>query len=260
MAEQGSGSEPAQEPDDAQQTRQPSRKERVLAQAEERKRAAQPPDARTYALARVLGKVVFGVCTGEEVRGLENVPREGPLLIVANHLSYLEPPLIATAISRRITFLAGHELYEIDWLSRVLRTLGALPVRRGGARDLDAIRAAVELLKRGEAVGIFPEGGISERPSLIRAKPGISLLAHRTGAPILPIGISGTERLSSVRPFLTARLGRPRVRVTIGKPFLPNFGPGRPDHQAVADEVMEQIAALLPEGYRGEYRDLSRES
>jgi 1-acyl-sn-glycerol-3-phosphate acyltransferase len=107
-------------------------------------------------------------------------------------------------------------------------------------------------------VAIFPEGGISKRRVLGRAKPGISLLAHRAGAPILPIGISGTERLSSVRPFLTARWGGPRVRVAIGRPFLPDFGPGRPDHQAVADEVMGRIAALLPEGYRGEYRDGSR--
>lgn len=255
MAEQETTSEPA-EP--AASGPQSSRTERVLAQAEARKRAAEPPDARTYALARILGKVVFGVCTGEQVIGLENVPREGPLLVVANHLSYLEPPLIATAIARRITFLAGHELYEIGWLSWVLRTLGALPVRRGGARDLDAIRAAVELLKRGEAVAIFPEGGIAEQPALKRAKPGLSLLAYHARAPILPIGISGTERLSGVRPFLTARLGRPRVRITIGEPYLPQFGPGKPDHQAVADEAMERIAALLPERYRGEYRDDSR--
>jgi 1-acyl-sn-glycerol-3-phosphate acyltransferase len=243
-----------------EEAQQPSRVERVLAQAEARKRAAEPPDARTYALARVLGKVVFGACTGEQITGLERVPPTGPLLVVANHLSYLEPPLIATAISRRITFLAGHELYEIGWLSWVLRTMGALPVRRGGARDLDAIRAAVDLLKRGEAVAIFPEGGITERPSLGRAKPGISLLAHRAGAPILPIGISGTERLSSIRPFLTARWGHPRVRIAIGEPFTPEFGRGKPDHQAVADEVMERIAALLPEGYRGEYRDTDRPS
>ncbi len=244
---------PEEDPDEQRSPQSPSRTERVIAEAEQRKRTAQPPDARTYALARILGKVVFGICTAAQVTGLEYVPPHGPLLIVANHLSYLEPPLIATAIPRRITFLAGHELYEIGWLAWVLRTMGALPVRRGGARDLDAIRAAVELLKRGEAVGIFPEGQITEQPVLKRAKPGLSLLAYRANAPILPIAISGTEHLSSVTPFLTARFREPRVQVQIGQPFLPDFGPGKPDHQAVADAVMRRIAALLPAQYRGEY-------
>jgi 1-acyl-sn-glycerol-3-phosphate acyltransferase len=228
--------------------------ERTIAAAEERKRRAQPPDARTYALARFAGKVVFGACIGPRVIGLEHVPREGPLLVVANHLSFLEPPLIGTVIPRRITFLALHELFEIRWLALVLRAMSALAVKRGGARDLDAIRAALELLKHGEAVAIFPEGRRSVTPGLLRANPGISLLAHRSGAPILPIGISGTERLEAVGRFLGARFQRPRVRMVIGKPFHPDFSGGRPDHQAVADAVMRRVAELMPERYRGEYR------
>lgn len=228
---------------------------RRLAQAEERLRSAKPPDARTYAAAQLLGKVVFGTCVGERIVGLEHVPRTGPLLIVANHLSYLEPPLLATVIPRRITFLAGHELWEIGWLSWVLRTMQALPVRKGGAGDVEAIRTALTLLKAGEAVGVFPEGKINETSGLLRGKPGVSLLAQRSGAPILPIGVTGTERLQTVGPFLRARWQRPRVRVTIGEPFRPEYGPGRPDHQAVTDAVMGRLAAQLPTGYRGVYRD-----
>jgi 1-acyl-sn-glycerol-3-phosphate acyltransferase len=231
----------------------PSRLERTLAEAEERKRRAIPPDARTYALARLAGRIAFGACTGPRVTGLEHVPCGGPLLVVANHLSYLEPPLIATLIPRRITFLALHELFEIGWLAFILRALSALPVKRGGARDLDAIRAALELLKQGEAVAIFPEGQRSITPGLLKANPGISLLAHRSGAPILPIAVTGTERLETVGGFLGARLHRPRVRVVIGKPFHLNFGDGRPDHQAMADEVLRRVAELLPAGYRGHY-------
>jgi len=233
---------------------------RALAEAEERKRRAEPPDARTYALAQVISRGVFGLCTGEKVSGRDRVPREGPLLIVANHLSYLEPPLLAAIIPRRITFLAGHELYEIPWLAPILRAMGALPVRRGGMRDLEALRAAVTLLKQGEAVALFPEGRISLEPGLERAKPGLSLLAQRSGAQILPVGISGTDRLDRVGSFLTARWRQPRVRVQIGRPFTPDFGTGRPDHQAVADDVMARIAALLPARYRGEYRVGGRQS
>ncbi len=244
--------EPGQEV--AAAAKSPSRLERTLAEAEERKRRAVPPDARTYALARLAGKVVFGACTGPRVIGLEHVPRGGPLLVVANHLSYLEPPLIGTLIPRRITFLALHELFEINWLAFVLRAMSALPVKRGGARDLDAIRAALELLKHGEAVAIFPEGGRSITPGLLKANPGISLLAHRSGAPILPVGITGTEHLETLGGFLGARFQRQRVRVVIGKPFQLDFGTGRPDHQSMADEVLRRVAELLPEGYRGAYR------
>lgn len=228
--------------------------ERTLAEAEERKRRAEPPDARTYALAQVAGRAVFGLCVGPRVIGREHIPREGPLLVAANHLSFLEPPLIGAVIPRRITFLALHELFEIRWLAVVLRAMSALAVKRGGARDLDAIKAAIELLGRGEAVAIFPEGGRSVRPGLLRANPGISLLAYRSGAPILPIAITGTERLESAGRFATGRFRRPRVRMVIGQPFRPDFGPGRPDHQAVADAVLARIAELLPEEYRGEYR------
>ena len=231
----------------------PPRSARLLAEAEARKREARPPDARTYALARTLGRAVFGACVAPRVVGREHIPRAGPLLIVANHLSYLEPPLITAVVPRRITFLARHELFEIGWLAPVLQLLGALPIKRGGARDLDAIRAALDLLRQGEAVAIFPEGQRSPGPGLLRATPGVALLAHRSGAPVLPIAITGTEHLEAVGPFLGARWQPPPVRVTIGRPFHPTFGHGRPDHQATADEVLGRVAELLPERYRGAY-------
>lgn len=226
---------------------------RTLRQAEARKRHAQPPDARTYAVARLCMRTLFKVCVGPTVLGLEHVPHTGPLLIVANHLSYLEPPLLTALLPRRITYLALHELFEVPWLAPVLRLLGALPVKRGGARDLDALRAALTLLDRGHAVAIFPEGQRSIRPGLLHANPGISLLATRSNAPILPVAVTGTEWLQSPRRFITARR-HTRVQVTIGPPFQPEIAAGRPDHQLVADQIMLHIASILPPRYQGAYR------
>jgi 1-acyl-sn-glycerol-3-phosphate acyltransferase len=227
----------------------------VLARAEERKRRAEPADARTYAFARVVLRLLFGLCVGPEIVGRENVPRRGPLLVVGNHLSFLEPPLMTVAVPRRITYLALYELFDIGWLAPALRVMGALPVKRGGARDLDALRAALHLLERDEAVGIFPEGERSIQAGLLRANPGVSLLVTRSGATILPVAITGTERLTSIPALLLARLRRRRVRIVIGRPFRPTVAGARPDHQALADEIMGEVAALLPPAYRGAYAD-----
>lgn len=233
---------------------------RTLRAAERRKRLAQPPDPRLYALARLLARLLFSLCVGPVVAGREHVPAAGPLLVVGNHLTFLEPPLLTAVVPRRMTFLALIDLFAIGWMAPFLRPLGALPVKQGGGRDLDALRAALEILRRGGAVTIFPEGTRSLGEGLMRANPGVALLALRSGAPVLPVAVVGTERIEAAGPFLTARLRGRRVRVVIGRPFHPAVGPGKPDHQAVADQIMGEVARLLPPAYRGAYADTIAEA
>ena len=212
-------------------------------------------DMRTYRLVRLAVGALFKVFVGPRVRGRQNVPQTGPLLLVANHLSYLEPPLIGVVLPRRLTFLTRNDVFDVAWVGRFARAVGMLPVTPRGPRSRDAIRLALQLLEQGEVVGIFPEGTRSLTPGLLRANPGVALLAARSGAPILPVAVTGTERLDSVAHFLLARPRGARVRVVIGEPFRPRVPTGKLDHQALADQIMVELAKLLPPAYRGAYAD-----
>ncbi|HZU77802.1 MAG TPA: lysophospholipid acyltransferase family protein, partial [Dehalococcoidia bacterium] len=126
-----------------------------------------------------------------EVRGRRNVPRSGPLLVVANHLNNSDPPLLGASIPRRLRFMAKVELFQKGLLSLPIRLFGGFPVRRFEA-DLRALRRAQELLADGEAVALLPEGTRNRHGTgMQRVYPGAALLALRTGAPILPVGITG---------------------------------------------------------------------
>lgn len=226
-----------------------------LAVAEARKRRSEPAPHALHLLARLASRVVFGLLLGFRVIGRQHVPRSGPLIVVGNHLSFLEPPLVTGIVPRRVTFLALYDLFDIRGLAIVLRLMGALPVKRGGARDLDAVRVALDLLRRNEAVGIYPEGTRSLTPGLLRANPGVSLLALKSGATILPIAVTGTERLTRLQDITLARWRYPRVRIAIGRPFTVGPASGRPNHQAIADAIVTEVAALLPAAYRGVYAE-----
>lgn len=221
--------------------------------AEARKRRSEPAPRALHLLARLASRIGLWLLLGYRVVGREYVPRGGPLIVVGNHLSFLEPPLVTGIVPRRLTFLALYDLFDIRGLALILRVMGALPIKRGGARDLDAVRVALDLLRRNEAVGIYPEGTRSLAPGLLRANPGVSLLALKSGATILPVAVTGTERLTRIQDIALARWRHPRVRIAIGRPFTVNPVSGRADHQAIADAIMVEVASLLPATYRGAY-------
>jgi len=188
------------------------------------------------------------------VSGLENLPREGPLVIASNHLNDADPGIITACLPRPVAFMAKAELFRLPLFSSYLRLFGAFPVRRGQA-DLTTLRQANAALARGLAVCIFPEG-TREGPAaaLKEAWPGAALVALRNDVPVLPIAITGTGEMS-IRFMVLNPLRRRRVTLTIGRPFrLPR--PARINAEAVKEGtriIMERMAALLPEPNRGYY-------
>jgi 1-acyl-sn-glycerol-3-phosphate acyltransferase len=174
------------------------------------------------------------------------LPARGPYLIVANHISWYDPPAIEFALGVAIRYMAKQEVFRAPIVGGVLHAIGNFPVRRGEA-DRGALETALRVLAAGEPVGYFPEGTRSRDGTLRRAKPGIAFLARRSGAPIVPVAIRGTPKAGF--PVLP----RADIVVRVGAPFaLTDLGVTG-DDQAVADAIMRRVADLLPEPMRGAY-------
>lgn len=187
-----------------------------------------------------------------QVRGTENVPKSGPLIVVANHLNNADPPVIAATIRRRLIFMAKEEMFHWPVLGILFHLFGAFPVRRFEA-DVAALRKAARLVRQGNALLMFPEGTRSRDARLHKAYPGTAFLALFTGAPVLPVAITGTQKASWPWLFVKWFTG-PRVTVTFGKPFrLPQQKPTEEAVRQASEHIMRQIAELLPEEYRGDY-------
>lgn len=195
-------------------------------------------------------RLLFFLLTDYRVVGQENIPEAGPLMITTNHLSAVDLPAVMLAIPHQATAFAASK-HQKGLRGRLLRSFNVIFVRRG-TPDRRALRQALELLKNGSVLGLAPEGTRSPTKALIRGKSGAAFLALHSGATILPIGLTGTETV--LREW--RRLRRPKIRVTIGKPYrLETPGDGRRDLQALSDQMMLRIAELLPTEYRGVYAD-----
>lgn len=192
------------------------------------------------------------VVTSRDVQGKENVPRKGPLIVASNHLSNGDPPILTAAVPRQIAWMAKAEWFRTPVIGRLFRMAGMIPVRRFEA-DLGALRRSQDVLRHGGALAMFPEGTRGGDRGLKTAEPGTALIALRTGAPIVPIAIWGTEHVKLPRDLFR----RTRAHVRFGKPFTLEAGPRitRHDVERGTDTIMREIAALLPERYRGVYKD-----
>lgn len=154
---------------------------------------------------------------GLDVQGLGNVPRTGALIVAPNHLSDCDPFAVGVALPRPTYFMAKSELFDIPVIGRFISLLHGFPVRRGKP-DRHALHKAEDILKSGEALVIFPEGKLSETGLLDELNPGVIMIAMRTGAPILPVGLVGTNRLVPYGELRPRRIEQP-VEVRFGCPI-----------------------------------------
>ena len=190
---------------------------------------------------------------------IDEIPREGPVIVAANHASNLDAVVLGSwlipKIGRRFQWLGKKELFEWPVVGWIAANGGVHPVDRGSA-DIEAYRLAKRILDEGHVLFVFPEGTRSRDGALQTARDGVASLALRTGAPIVPVGIAGSHR---VWPR-GQKLPRPggRVTVRVGSPFrIADAMPPDVDKQAAKGEataiIMRRIAALLPESQRGVY-------
>ena len=184
------------------------------------------------------------------VRGREYVPMKGPLLIIANHLSWYDPILLGVELPRRVRYFTKSEIFRWPIVGLLGRLTGQIPVHRG-AHDHEAIEKGLAYVREGKAVMIFPEGAVEKQGRMLPAHTGTALLAVRTGVPVLPIALCGTRRI--LRSF---RIWFPKVDVEIGKPFIPLLPPDvshKAGLQCIAEDMLTRIADMLPEEQRGFY-------
>ena len=191
------------------------------------------------------------------------IPREGPVILAANHVSNADPVVIGAwltpALGRRIHWLGKREMFDWPIVGWMARTGGVVPVDRAAA-DVEAFRMARRVLEAGHVLMIFPEGTRSPDGELQRPKDGLAMLALRTGATIVPIGVSDSDRVWP-RGRKLPRLGG-RITVRVGRPFrlegeLPPNLDRKAAKPAATELIMRRIAVLLPERQRGPYAQVN---
>lgn len=195
---------------------------------------------------RGFARCVFFLILNVKLVGHQNVPKKGPFIIAANHLSWTDVPLVPAYLGAQVIYLAKEELFlgKLGWL---VRFMGAIPVKRGEA-DRQLLRASDDLLKRGKILVIFPEGTRSKTRAMAPAHAGMGMIALRAGVPVVPVAVCGSE--NSFKRF------RPRVTITYGEPLIlepKGKKVTKEDIKEATETTMRRIAEMLPVSYRGVY-------
>ena len=204
-----------------------------------------------YPICRYLQKLTLNTFSNFEVEGSENVPPMGPLIIVSNHMSNIDPSILSCSINRRLQFLAKDTLFKGFPISQMLRAYGAYPIRRGRP-DIEAIKWAADQLGKDASLVVFPEG-TRNNGKMIKGKIGTARLIQMTQSTILPVGITGTEHLQHL-----GRVIKPKgnIKVNIGTPFsLPKIDGEitKSIFESLTEIIMLRVANLLPRRYKGVY-------
>jgi len=205
-------------------------------------------------LHEVIGFLVRIVCR-LEVEGLEYVPKEGPYLLITNHLHWLDSPVLMAVFPHRAHVFAGEKWAKHWLLGPLFRSLDAIFVNRGEV-DRKALRKALAVLKGGGILGLAPEGTRSKTGAMQRGRSGAAFLTYQAGVRLVPVVATGQEK---VFPALR-HLRRARLRVIFGPPFDPPPVEGKigaAQIHAFAEEIMYRLAVMLPPEYRGVYNDVA---
>ncbi|HVP57632.1 MAG TPA: lysophospholipid acyltransferase family protein [bacterium] len=198
-----------------------------------------------YRVSWIMLNLVERALFGFKVTGRELVPRSGAVIIASNHVAYADPPVVGSAVPREVYFLAKEELFTNPVFGWLIRSYNAIALRRA-VGDIGAVKKAVDLLKQGRAILMFPEGTRSLGGKLLKPKPGLGLIACMAGASVVPAYVTGTNRLSRV--FLR----RAKLAVSFGEPveaagFGGEAGGSRERYERLTEEVMKRIEDLAQE-------------
>jgi 1-acyl-sn-glycerol-3-phosphate acyltransferase len=204
-----------------------------------------------HAVNRLI-RIVFSMVCRVDTSQLGRIPRQGPAILIANHVNFLEAPVMMAWLDNpAFTGIAKRESWKSPLLKFLFDLWEIIPIDRGLV-DREAFNRSVEALKQGKVLAMSPEGTRSKNGMLLKAKPGVSILAARSDAAIVPVAFWDHEH------FWTnlKRLRRTRLRIAVGQAFrltAEGASPSRDVREAVADEMMFKVAELLPEQYRGVY-------
>jgi 1-acyl-sn-glycerol-3-phosphate acyltransferase len=208
-----------------------------------------------YAIRFTLA-LLFGLLTKRRVKGRENIPEQGGVIFVSNHINLVDSPLLGISLGRRVAFMAKEEVFHSRTIGYIMSSFGAFPVSKRRP-DRKALRRAMRVLDDGKALVIFPEGMRSRSQKLKLAFNGAALIATRSQAPVIPVGITGTTRIKGFSWIWR----RPEIALNIGKAFtLPPVKGRLTKHELsrLTDIIMGHIATLLPREQRGSYADRTR--
>ena len=188
-----------------------------------------------YHIARFVVNIVFKIIFRFDIEGRENIPEKGRIVLCSNHISVLDPIMLAIAIPRPIIFMAKKELFKNKVLAKLIYSLGAFPVDREG-HDLSSIKMSLRTLKEEKILGIFPEGTRVRQMNLDNVKPGVSLISIKSKSPVVPVYIESKYKLFN------------KVVIKIGEPIYFNDYFGKKltneDYKDISVDIMQSIYSL----------------
>ena len=184
-----------------------------------------------YKILKVIFRFTFNLLFSPKVIGAENVPKEGAMIMAANHMSNWDPPILGTYLPRTVGYMAKEELFKPAIAGAIIKSLNAFPVKRGSS-DRGAIKMALNILKKGLCLGIFPEGTRSRDGKLHKAQAGVSLIAAMSKAPVVPTALIGTNKIWSKEEKF------PQLTIVFGEPI---YYEGKSNDKAALEEFSQEI-------------------